>query len=148
MSSLLSVGSWLAQNWMLLVLVAFCLFFVVTTFLKQKKEINSRNELANSLKKGTKIVTTAGVYGVIAGIEETTDGKVVTIVTGKKSAPTTMTIHINAIMGIDNKTPVKADKKEEVAEENNVQEEVVEEVVEESAKTETKESSTKKTSKK
>ena len=88
------------------------------------------------------------MYGVVESVEDTTDGKVVTIVTGNGKNPSTMTVHINAIMGIDNKTPVKADKKEEVAEENNVQEEVVEEVVDESAETETKETSTKKTSKK
>lgn len=144
MNNLLSVGSWFSQNWMLLLLVGFCLVFIVMTFLKQKREINNRNELANSLKKGTKIVTTAGVYGVIESIEETTDGKVVTISTGTKSAPCTMTIHINAIMGIDNKTAVK-----DSSEKDEVVEDEVEEVVEDKAeKTTTKKSSTKKTSKK
>ena len=109
MNLILSVGEWFSQNWMLLVLVAIRAFFVVTTFLKQKKEMNARNELMGGIKKGTKIVTTAGVYGVVEGIEDTTDGKVVTIKTGTSKNPCTMTIHMNAIMGIDNKTSVKGE---------------------------------------
>ena len=131
MNLLLSaVGDWFAQNWMLLVLVVVLGFFVVTTFLKTRKEANARNDLMSSVKKGTKIVTTAGVYGTVESIEETTDGKVVTIKTGSSKSPCTMTIHMNAIMGIDNKTAVKKEKEEvvEVAEEiadDDVEEEVV-----------------------
>lgn len=104
MNLLMSIGSWFAENWMLLFLIVAAVALIVPTYIKQKKEMASRNELANSIKKGTKIVTTAGVYGVVESIEETTDGKVVTIVTGNSKNPCTMTIHINAIMGIDNKT--------------------------------------------
>jgi preprotein translocase subunit YajC len=78
--------------------------------------MNARNDLMSGIKKGTKIVTTAGVYGVVESVEETTDGKVVTIKTGSSKNPSTMTIHMNAIMGIDNKTSVKGSKKEEVEE--------------------------------
>ncbi len=106
MNSLISIGSWFAQNWMLLFILVAAIALMVPTFLKQKKEIASRNELNESIKKGTKIVTTAGVYGVVESIEETTDGKVVTISTGNSKNPSTMTIHINAVMGIDNKTAV------------------------------------------
>lgn len=128
MNLLLSaVGDWFAQNWMLLVLVVVLGFFVVTTFLKTRKEANARNDLMSSVKKGTKIVTTAGVYGTVESIEETTDGKVVTIKTGSSKSPCTMTIHMNAIMGIDNKTAVKKEKEviEEVAEDDDDEEEVV-----------------------
>ena len=38
--------------------------------LRQKKENETRNELINTIKKGTKIVTTAGVYGVVESIED------------------------------------------------------------------------------
>lgn len=101
-----AVGNWFAQNWMILVLIVLAIAFLVPTYLRQKKEANNRMELNNSIKKGTKIVTTAGVYGVVESVENTTDGKVVTIVTGNSKNPATMTIHINAIMGIDNKTTV------------------------------------------
>lgn len=111
MNLLLSIGDWFAQNWMILVLIVLAIVFLVPTYLRQKKENENRNELINTIKKGTKIVTTAGVYGVVESIENTTDGKVVTIVTGNEKNSSTMTIHINAIMGIDNKTTV--------AEENN-----------------------------
>lgn len=100
----------LAKNWMLLLMCVILIAFFVLTFLKQKKENNNRNDLVNGIKKGTKIVTTAGVYGEVESIEETTDGKVVVITTGNSVNPSTMTIHINAIMGIDNKTVVKDSK--------------------------------------
>lgn len=106
MNLLMSIGSWLQQNWMLLLLLVLAVAMVVPTYLKQKKEMNNRQELSDSIKKGTKIVTTAGVYGVVESVEETTDGKVVTIITGSSKNPCTMTIHINAIMGIDNKTKI------------------------------------------
>ena len=121
MNLFLSIGQWFAQNWMLLVLIGLALAFLLPTYLRQKKESEARNELINTIKKGTKIVTTAGVYGVVESMEDTTDGKVVTIVTGNSKNASTMTLHINAIMGIDNKAPivneeVVAEKKEEAVE--------------------------------
>ncbi|MGN0961859.1 MAG: preprotein translocase subunit YajC [Christensenellales bacterium] len=106
MNMILSVGTWFSQNWMILVLIVLAIAFLVPTYLRQKKEAKSRTELTNSIKKGTRIVTTAGVYGVVESVENTTDGKVVTIVTGNSKNASTMTIHINAIMGIDNKSTV------------------------------------------
>ncbi|MDY5676968.1 MAG: preprotein translocase subunit YajC [Eubacteriales bacterium] len=158
MNLLLSAfGDWMAKNWMILVLIVLAIALLVPTYLRQKKEVNARNELNNTIKKGTKIITTAGVYGVVESIEDTTDGKVVTIVTGNTKNPTTMTIHINAIGGIDNKTPVVADKTEpetkveklekvekvEVAEEPKAEKEP-----ETQEKTEAKKPATKKTTKK
>lgn len=130
MFTLMSIGAWFAQNWMLLLLLVLAVAMIVPTYLKQKKEINNRQELSNSIKKGVKIVTTAGVYGVVESIEETTDGKVVTLVTGNGKNPSTMTIHINAIMGIDNKTTISESEKivETAVEES---EETYEEVIEE-----------------
>ncbi len=154
MFTLMSIGDWFAQNWMLLLLLVLAVAMIVPTYLKQKKEMNNRQELSNSIKKGVKIVTTAGVYGVVESVEETTDGKVVTIVTGSGKNPSTMTIHINAIMGIDNKTAVTEteEKVEEIV--NDVREETEEEtendVVEETKKkvTPTKKTASKKTTKK
>ena len=53
MVNLLSIGDWFAQNWMILVLLVVAVALVVPTFMRQKKEANARNELNNSLKKGT-----------------------------------------------------------------------------------------------
>lgn len=121
MNLIMSAGNWFATNWPILVIIVLAIAFLVPTYLKQKKEASARNELNNTIKKGTKIVTTAGVYGVVDSIEDTTDGKVVTIITGNSKNPSSMTIHINAIMGIDNKTAVveessKSSKKGEVVE--------------------------------
>ena len=150
MFTLMSIGDWFAQNWMLLLILVLAVAMIVPTYLKQKKEMNNRQELSNSIKKGVKIVTTAGVYGVVESVEETTDGKVVTIVTGTGKYPSTMTIHINAIMGIDNKTTVIETSEETLVE--AVEEEVEEtndEVIEEIEKKVTPaKKTTKKTTKK
>lgn len=148
MNTLLSAfGDWLGKNWIILVLIVLAIALLVPTYLRQKKEVNARNELNNTIKKGTKIITTAGVYGVVESIRETTDGKVVTIVTGNSKNPTTMDIHINAIGGIDNKSAVTVDtdnkvvepKEEKVEKKEEVEEEKTEETADtESAKTEKK----------
>lgn len=121
---------WLAQNWIILALIICAVALLVPTYIRQKKEFNARNELNSTIKKGVKIITTAGVYGTVESIEDTSDGKVVTIITGNSKNPTTMTIHINAIGGIDNKKPVVIDNEgnEVVAEESEpeVKEEVAE----------------------
>ena len=153
MFTLMSVGSWFQQNWMLILILVLAVAMILPTYLKQKKEMDNRQELSNSIKKGTKIVTTAGVYGVVESIEETTDGKVVTIVTGSSKNPCTMTIHINAIMGIDNKTAVteteeKVEEKEEVVEEKEEVEEKKEPAKKSTSKANTKTTATKKTTKK
>lgn len=152
-NNLLNIVTWLGQNWMLLVLIVLAVACLVPTYLRSKKEANNRNELNNSLVKGTKIVTTAGVYGVVESVENTTDGKVVTIITGNGKNPTTMTIHINAIMGIDNKTPVveELDTVIETTKKNDEKEEKAEPVampVESSEDKSEKKTTTKKTSSK
>ena len=161
MNNLLSAfGDWLGKNWIILVLIVLAIALLVPTYLRQKKEVNARNELNNTIKKGTKIITTAGVYGVVESIRETTDGKVVTIVTGNSKNPTTMDIHINAIGGIDNKSAVTVDTDNKVVEnkvdEVEKKEETVTEEKSEVEKTEdtkpvkkntTKKSSAKKTTK-
>ena len=150
MNLLLSFGDWFAQNWIILVLIVLAIAMLVPSYLRQRKEMSARNELNNSIKKGAKIITTAGVYGTVESIEETTDGKVVTIVTGSQKNATTMTIHINAIGGIDNKKPVSADTNTEENEEKvEVKEESVEDSTKEVAKPKkTTSKSTKKSSKK
>lgn len=158
MFTLMAMGTWLQEYGFLILLLVLAVAMIVPTYLKQKKEMNNRQELSNTIKKGTKIVTTAGVYGVVESLEETTDGKVVTIVTGSSKNPCTMTIHINAIMGIDNKTAVteteekeekvvKADKVEKTEEVDEEETADVEEKNEPAKKT-TSKSTTKKTTKK
>lgn len=150
MFTLMSIGDWFAQNWMLLLILVLAVAMIVPTYLKQKKEMNNRQELSNSIKKGVKIVTTAGVYGVVESVEETTDGKVVTITTGTGKYPSTMTIHINAIMGIDNKTTIIETSEETLEEAVEEQvEETNDEVIEEIEKKVTPaKKTTKKTTKK
>ncbi len=137
MNFLLGIGDWFAQNWIILVIILLFISMLVPSYFRQKKEIAAKNELYNQLKKGTKVITTAGIYGVVDSVELTTDGKVVTIVTGSAKNPTTMTIHINAIGGIDNKTAVVEDADGNVVEEKAKETKKEVEVTEESSKEET-----------
>lgn len=130
MNLLLGIGEWFAQNWFILLIIVLMIAMLVPSYIRQKKEINAKNELFDKLKKGTRVITTAGVYGVVESIELTTDGKVVTILTGSAKNPTTMTIHINAIGGIDNKTPVVEDMNGNVVD-SKAETKAVEEKVEE-----------------
>ena len=155
MNLLLSVGDWFAQNWMIILLIVVAVGLMVPTYLKQKKEVNARNDLNNQIVKGAKIITTAGVYGVVESIENTTDGKVVTIKTGDEKHPCTMTIHINAIGGIDNKTIVvenetesKVDVTDQVVEEKKTVDNVADEVVDKNETKKTSKTTAKKTTKK
>ena len=139
MNLLLDIGSTLAQYWPMILIVVMAVALLVPTYLRQKKELKNRQELNETIKVGTKIVTTAGVYGVVESMEETSDGVVLVISTGDKSRPSTMTIHINAIMGIDNKTyvgKVKTSKKqkEEVKEETDDAVDEIAEKVQKSSK--------------
>ena len=152
MNLLLSAfGDWLGKNWIILVLIVCAIGLLLPTYLRQKKAANERSELNNTIKKGTKIITTAGVYGVVESIEDTTDGKVVTITTGNAKHPSSMTIHINAIGGIDNKKTVTDT---EPVEEEVVAEEVATETADDNTeskpakKTTTKKSTTKKSTSK
>ena len=130
----------------------FAIALLVPTYIRQKKEVNARNELNSTIKKGTKIITTAGVYGVVESIRETTDGKVVTIVTVNAKNPTTKDIHINAIGRIDNKTPVTISESETTkhveVEKEKTKAEAVEEKEEKSETAEKKVETKKSTAKK
>lgn len=141
---------WISQYWIIIALIICAVALLVPTYLRQKKEMNARNELNSTIKKGVKIITTAGVYGTVESIEETSDGKVVTIITGNDKNPTTMQIHINAIGGIDNKKPVVHDSEgNEIAVEEEgevVDAEVVEEEVVDVEESVQKKPSTKKKS--
>lgn len=144
MNTLLStIGDWFSKNWIILVLIVVAVALLVPTYLRQRKEVNEKNELNNTIKKGTKIITTAGVYGVVESIRETTDGKVVTIVTGNPKNPSTMDIHINAIAGIDNKSAVTVEKTEMVENTSKKEEIVKEQKIETAQKEATTETSDK-----
>ncbi|MBQ9791631.1 MAG: preprotein translocase subunit YajC [Clostridia bacterium] len=103
----------IGQYGMIILLVVLFIIMIVPSILKSRKELKAREELNESIKKGTKVITAAGIYGKVVDMVETSDGTVVTITTGDAKNPSTLTMHINAIGGIDNKKVVKADKKSE-----------------------------------
>jgi len=126
---------------LIIVLVVLLVFMIVSSSIRNKKENEKRMQMINELKPGANVITVNGVYGKIVSIEETTDGKIVLLSTGKGDKVSYMEIHINAISAIDNKqlvvldengndiTPMPEEKTEEKVEE-----------VKEEPKTETKKS--------
>lgn len=111
------------------ILVGIGLMFVMS-FIRNKKDTQARNELNESLKVGTKVITYAGVYGTIISMRETTDGKVVVLETGDEKHKSYMEILANAIAAVDKKETVVLDENgNDITE--NYKEETVQEIVEE-----------------
>lgn len=93
---------------------------------KNKKETQRMTELANSLKRGDKVLTTTGIYGTILEVRQDGTSKQVTIETGSGKYKSYMTIDAYAIYQVTNDKPLetakdvtksddkKEDKKEEV----------------------------------
>ena len=100
----------LAQYGMIILLVVLFIVMIVPSILKSRKEMKAREELNDSIKVGTKVITVSGIYGKVTAMEESSDGTVVTITTGDTKNPSTITMHINAVAGIDNKKKVKGEK--------------------------------------
>ena len=118
----------LANYGMVILLVVLFLLMVIPSILKSRSELKAREALNASIKKGSKIITSAGIYGTVESMVETSDGTVVTISTGDSKNPSTITMHINAIAGMDNKTIEKGSKKsKETKEDKKEDAEVVEE---------------------
>ena len=51
--------------------IAMVLIMYFMIYRPQKKEQQKRMELLNSLKKGDKVITISGIYGVITAIDDT-----------------------------------------------------------------------------
>ena len=98
-------GSWLY----IIILVALFAVMIVPTVIRNKKENAKRQETMSQLKTGDSIITTAGVFGKIISIRETTIGKVFVISTGDADHVSYQEIHADAIMGIDTKRDIVLD---------------------------------------
>lgn len=140
-----STGGGLSNLWFWGILIIGIAVLFIFSSMRNKKEMQSRQSLNDSLKKGTKIITYSGIYGTIVSMRETTDGKVVVIETGDDEHKSFMEIHGNSIASIDTKEMVVLDEngnditnnvkelevqvKEEVNEEPKAEEEKKEEKV-------------------
>lgn len=140
-----STGGGLSNLWFWGILIIGIAVLFIFSSVRNKKEMQSRQSLNDSLKKGTKIITYSGIYGTIVSMRETTDGKVVVIETGDDEHKSFMEIHGNSIASIDTKEMVVLDEngndvtnnvkelevqvKEEVNEEPKAEEEKKEEKV-------------------
>ena len=141
-----TTGGGLSNLWFWGILILGIAILFIFSSMRNKKEMQSRQNLNDSLKKGVKIITYSGIYGTIVSMRETTDGKVVVIETGDDDHKSYMEIHGNSIASLDTKEMVvldengndvtnktveaKEEPKEEIKEEQpEVKEEVKEEKV-------------------
>ena len=51
-----------------LIAIAFIFYFIV--FLPNKRKQNALKEMLDNLKNGDKVITSGGIYGVVAGIKD------------------------------------------------------------------------------
>ena len=77
---------------------------------KNKKETQRMTELANSLKRGDKVLTTTGIYGTILEVRQDGTSKQVTIETGSGKYKSYMTIDAYAIYQVTNDKPLETAK--------------------------------------
>ncbi len=101
MNLLLQADPGMGTVW--IIILAGLVLITVLGSLRNKKERTTREQMVQSLKIGDKIVTYAGLYGKIISITNTTDGKVVLILTGEGDKISYMQMHINAISSVDTK---------------------------------------------
>lgn len=99
---------------LIIVLLVACVIMFVLSYFKNKKYMQSQQELLNDLKVGSKVLTKTFIYGTIEKITETTDGKIVLIKTGEGDKTSFIEMNIEGIYSVD--------KKEEVVDINEVME--------------------------
>ena len=67
---------------LLVLIVVLVIAYPIMASMKNKKERQRFDEMANSIKRGDKIMTTSGIYGVVVDLHMEDDKKIVTIETG------------------------------------------------------------------
>ena len=98
------------NGWLyIIIIVAFFAVLIVPSLIRNKKENARRQETMSQLKTGDAIITTAGVFGKIVSMRETTIGRVFVIETGDSIHKSYQEIHADAIMGVDNKKDIVLD---------------------------------------
>ena len=107
---LVNAGEFIKNNSVVILLIVALVAMLIMSYISSKKNNEARNQMANKLEKGVKVITQSGIYGTIESITETTDGKVVVISTGEGDKKSYMQIHINAIANIDNKRNIVLDE--------------------------------------
>ncbi len=109
MNLLLEGNNGLSSWGLLIILIVAMVIMIIPTIIRNKKMNTERQNTISSLKVGAKIITTAGVFGKIISMRETTMGKVFVIETGDEKNKSYMEIHENAIMNVDDKRDIILD---------------------------------------
>lgn len=101
-------------QWVLLgVLGLLIICYPIIMLRKNKRDNQKFTEMQNSLKRGDKILTNAGVYGKIIDLKQDGEAKKVIIETGEGKNVSYLTIDAYAIYTILNDKPVEEPKKVE-----------------------------------
>jgi preprotein translocase subunit YajC len=101
-------GGQAGQGGGLTAFVPIILMFVIFYFLlirPQQKKAKSHQEMINNLKKGDRVITSGGIYGLITNIDETT-------ATLEIAEKVRIKVTRSSIAGINVEAPVQASKKE------------------------------------
>lgn len=107
--------------WMVVLVVLVILFFVYT-HIRNKKEQAKYQEMTNSLEKGDKVLTSAGIIGKIVNIENKDMYKLVTIETGSGKNKGYITFDSQAIYTVlEKKNAKQVEKVEETKKEENAE---------------------------
>jgi len=119
------------DKWTVLIILGVLVLFYVFLIVRQKRQAKKNEEALNSFKVGDKVITHIGIYGKIKRIYNTTYGKVCVLEIGTLDK-IEIEMDMRYIAGIDEKTSVPDEVKEEIKKPEDKQEEKVVEKVEES----------------
>lgn len=89
------------------VIVILVILYPILTRIRNQKDIEKLQQQTNSLKKGTKVLTTSGIYGTVVEIREEEERTFVVIETGSKDKKGYLAIEAFAIYTVfedENKT--------------------------------------------
>lgn len=123
----LLLASFFENYGLLIILVVVMALFFGYYYYRNKKYTQATQEFQSSLKKGDKVLTRSGFYGVVEKITETPHAVIVTLMLSENNF---VDVDINAIYGIDpNSIPAETEQEEVKAEESPAEnkEEVAEE---------------------
>lgn len=109
MKNLLLEGGMGESSWILIVFAVLIVVMFISTIFRNKKANKERVEMMTNIKVGDSIITTAGLFGKVVSMRETTIGRVYVIESGEDKHKSTFEIHADGIMGVDTKKDIVYD---------------------------------------
>lgn len=136
MNNLLAGGFF--ENYGILIILVVCLIVVfVMNYMRNKQYQENEQKTLDALKVGAEVKTTCGIYGKIHAINETKDGKVITLETDSGSL---IAFDARAIYNVVDRTIIEEDELDDNLE-DDLEEPKADAVKEEKTETKTEEKS-------